>query len=126
MKRLVTACALLALLAIGCGASLSAVSRTTGQLAVSVEQARAAARAGRTDDCHRTLLDSQAQWQRSQLFLGTIVRHNELYQADLLYARAIQAAESHNSDELMLQISELVRLLHQIAAMERPSLHNIL
>lgn len=126
MKRLVTACILLLALSIGCGVSLGAVTRTTGRLAASVEQARAAAQDGRPDACQRALLDSRMQWQRAQPFLGSVVRHNELYQADLLYARAIQAAESHDPDELMLQTSELVRLLHQIAAMERPSLHNIL
>ena len=116
MKRLITACALLALLAGGCILEYQAVSRTTDALALAVS--------GQTEPA--ALSACFADWQARRPLLAALVRHAELDQVDTLYRRAIQAARNRDPNETRLQVAELTGALRHIADMEFPSLHNLL
>lgn len=116
MKRLITACALFALLIGGCFFEYQTVSRTTDALASAVS--------GQTEPA--VLAACFADWQACRPLLASLVRHAELDQIDTLYRRAIQAARNHDPNETRLQVAELSGALRHIAEMEFPSLHNIL
>lgn len=125
MKRVITACILLLILAGGCALGYRTVHNYTEALSVAVDAARTEALSGKTSEGARILADAYQDWKKREPVLCAIVRHTELDQIENIYLRAIQAADNDDTHEMLLQTKELSGMLRHLAEMEAPTMQNI-
>lgn len=112
MRRLGIALLLLALLIWGSWWSLHAVEQVTGSIVREIQ-------AGNLDQAHQ-------HWDDAQLLLGSLLLHDEIDQADRLFDRVLAAHESENSEDFLLDCTELLAQLNHLPDLERPSFINLL
>ncbi len=112
MRRLCIALLLLALLLLGSWWSLHTVDRITGDIVREIQ-------AGNLDEAHR-------RWDDAQLLLGSLLLHDEIDQADRLFDRVLAAHKTQNTEDYLLDCTELLAQLNHLPELERPSLINLL
>ncbi len=113
MRRLCIALLLLALLIWGSWWSLYAVEQVTDRIVREIE-------AGDLATAHQ-------HWDDAQLLLGSLLLHDEIDQADRLFDRVLAAYQKDkNSDDFLLDRTELLAQLNHLPDLERPSFINLL
>lgn len=113
MRRLCIALLLLALLIWGSWWSLHAVEQVTDRIVREIE-------AGNLDKAHQ-------HWDEAQLLLGSLLLHDEIDQADRLFDRVLTAHQNNeNTEDFLLDRTELIAQLNHLPDLERPSFINLL
>lgn len=112
MRRLCIALLLLALLIWGSWWSLHAVEQVTGSIVREIQ-------AGDLDRAHQ-------RWDSAQLLLGSLLLHDEIDQADRLFDRVLASHEAGNTEDFLLDRTELLAQLNHLPDLERPSFINLL
>lgn len=64
-------------------------------------------------------------WDAQQRFLHIVVEHDELDEAESLFARTISCAKEDDAHELEANIAELITQLRHLKEMEQPRIENI-
>ena len=64
-------------------------------------------------------------WDAHQRFLHIVVEHDELDEAESLFARTITCAKEDDAHELEANIAELITQLRHLKEMEQPRIENI-
>lgn len=126
MKRIITAICILVFLTTACFGSYAYIDTATSAVSDTLEQARQALLDGAPDAAHERMEQGYALWQTHYARLSALVRHNEIDDAERLFQRARQAAESGNAAETLLQLRELCALLHHLPEMEKPTYANLI
>lgn len=112
MRRLCIALVLLVLLIWGSWWSLHTVERTIGGIVNEIE-------AGDLENAHQ-------RWDNAQFLLGSLLLHDEIDQADRLFDRVLAAHKTENTEDFLLDRTELLAQLNHLPDLERPSLINLL
>lgn len=112
MRRLYIALVLLVLLIFGSWWSLHTVEQTIGGIVSAIQ-------AGDLEQAHQ-------RWDQAQLLLGSLLLHDEIDQADRLFDRVLAAHKAQNTEDFLLDRTELIAQLNHLPELERPSLINLL
>ncbi|MCI7124968.1 MAG: DUF4363 family protein [Agathobaculum sp.] len=112
MRRLLIAFVVLALLLWGSLWSSSTVERTVNEVVAALE----------ADE----LEQAYALWMRAQSKFGALLLHDELDQANLLFARLRAAQAAGLEDDLRVDRAELLSQLRHLPELEKPSIMNLL
>lgn len=126
MKLLFTACLILTTLFAASIANCRAVTDLTDEISRSLSLSQSAARA---EDWHGTaeaLSDAQKIWAENSAYLHVVVDHDELDEAESLFAEIGQYALQQNSDKYCT-FSECLRVqLDHIQETQQFSVQNVL
>ena len=98
------------------------ISETTQQL----KAAQAFAGAGNLAAAMQAADGARRSWDRWEMFLGSVLRHDEADDLHFAFARLSGFAAGNNSDEFRAECAELIARVEHIRKMEQPKLHNFL
>lgn len=118
-----------AILALLLGLSLwnaHAVEAETDAWCETVEAARAAARDGDFAAAEASMRTLGRDWQGRRRFYHSILEHDELDDAEELYARALSALEEGDGGAFLAETAALAAQLRVLAEMQGLKLENVL
>lgn len=84
------------------------------------------AQAGQWRDAKEQLDETYANWNRSQAFFHTIMEHEELDEAESLFATTFAACDAQDAPDFHAAIAQLNSQLHLLAETQAVSIKNIL
>ena len=92
----------------------------------SVEEARSAAAREDWDAASRLLHETREAWSARHAYFHIVTAHDELEEADALFASAESFAEARDAAEFRADAAQLVAQLRVVAEMQRLTIKNVL
>ena len=96
------------------------------ETAAYLDQGISAARQEQLEEASRALTRAQERFEKSGTYLSSVVRHDELDEANLSFSRLSAMLAQEDLDGFVEEASYLVRLVNHICEMEGLSVGNIL
>ena len=102
------------------------VAERTGDWSAQLAAADASAQQERWEDAQAQLRKAYADWGRSQAFFHTILEHEELDEAESLFAAAFAACGEADAPDFRTAMAQLDAQLRLLAETQAVSIKNIL
>lgn len=125
MKRVITAVILFVLLSVFCFWAYFFVSGISNEISATVQTSEQRVTADDFSGARDAMEDSYHTWSRHKNVLGTLTRHNEIDDIEMLYQRARQSLDNEDKNEALLQTRELKAMLSHLPEMQAPTYQNI-
>ena len=126
MKHVLLSCGILAGILAFCICNSLALNREIQQSITQLEQAQQAVASGAYEAAGQFVLAAADEWDRHELYFGTMLRHDELDEVVGSFATLQAYLACEDGDEFLSTCAQLIRRLEHICDMEQPLPANIL
>lgn len=98
----------------------------TDQWITLLDEAGALAQQENWDEANRVLDEAYRDWNSSQTFYHTTMKHEDLDEAEFFFTGAIAACREEDNEEFHILLAQLIKQLQLLAEAQKVSLQNIL
>ena len=126
MKRVPGAVIVLCALIILSWINYSAITKLNSKIVISIDESMAAAESGDYGKAYFCMEDAQKTYLGAEAYYGAVVKHSELDEAVLSFARLFAILEVRDVDTFIEESAMLKKLFEHVGDMENFSIRNIL